>query len=79
MRASVWVRHGVGGWFVTVGAEIVSYGKDGAVATYRTRRQARVAARALAAYLRTELIVTSRKGKIVEKDSFGHDPRDVQG
>jgi hypothetical protein len=79
MRANVWVRHGVGGWFVTVGSELVKFGKDGSTILYRTRRQARTAGIALAAYLRTELIVTNRNGKISERNSYGHDPETSVG
>jgi hypothetical protein len=47
--------------------------------TYRTKDEAVTAARDLAQQYGVELIIRNQDGTIGQRDSHGHDPRDIPG
>lgn len=54
-------------------------GEGGVLSKYPTQEEAFEAGRHIAVEDEVELIVQGRDGKIVEKNSYGHDPRDIPG
>lgn len=67
------VRGDLGKWYVQQQTTHRVFG------IYRLKRDAVLAARAVARALHAELFVKGRDGRIQEKDSHGHDPRNVPG
>ena len=73
-KRNVWVvRHDDKDWHVVRegGSEIIS--------AHGTQEEAHGAAREIAGRDGVELIIQGRDGKIVAKDSFGNDPREIPG
>lgn len=54
-------------------------GEDNPLQSFATQDEAFEAGREVAKQDEVELIVQGADGKIVEKNSYGHDPRDVKG
>lgn len=79
------VKHRPGGWIVTyhdgnVHGMVDLVDTHGRIIVYRTRLMARVAGKALAAYLRAEYTCWNRAGNdITEKDSYGPDSPEIPG
>lgn len=61
------------GWAVEV------EGTDGATSHYPSQEEAIAAGTEKAKRDKVELFIHDRHGKIRERNSFGHDPRDVKG
>ncbi|MNW11410.1 hypothetical protein D3C71_2088600 [compost metagenome] len=61
------------GWAVEV------EGTDGATSHYPSQEEAIAAGTEKAKNDKVELIIHGRDGQIRERNSFGHDPRDVKG
>ncbi|WP_342049855.1 MULTISPECIES: DUF2188 domain-containing protein [unclassified Cupriavidus] len=61
------------GWAVEV------EGTDGATSHYPSQEEAIAAGTEKAKLDKVELFIHDRNGKIRERNSFGHDPRDVKG
>jgi hypothetical protein len=61
------------GWAVEV------EGTDGATSHYPSQEEAIAAGTQKAKQDKVELLVHGRDGQIRERNSFGHDPRDVKG
>lgn len=61
------------GWAVEV------EGTDGATSHYPCQEEAIAAGTEKAKRDKVELFIHDRHGKIRERNSFGHDPRDVKG
>ncbi len=78
MSAQVWVVPDDGGWGVNVVGDLTGSGRlakrGGEPVVYRLKVLAVVAARALAIYLRAELVRTNRRGVIQGRESYGPDP-----
>lgn len=54
-------------------------GQQRAVATARTQKEAADRGREVARKDRVEFLLHGRDGQIREKDSYGHDPRNIPG
>ena len=54
-------------------------GSDEVISAHSTQEEAHDAGRQIAGRDQVELIIQGRDGKIVEKHSFGNDPRDIPG
>ncbi|QET02017.1 DUF2188 domain-containing protein [Cupriavidus pauculus] len=61
------------GWAVEV------EGTDGATSHYPSQEEAIAAGTEKAKLDKVELFIHDRNGKIRERNSFGHDPRDIKG
>jgi hypothetical protein len=54
-------------------------GNTKATGIYNTQKEARIAAREAAIKNGSELIVQGSNGRIREKNSYGNDPKNIQG
>lgn len=54
-------------------------GQKRAIATARTQKEAAARGREVARKDQVEFLLHGRDGKIREKDSYGHDPRNIPG
>lgn len=61
------------GWAVEV------EGTDGATSHYPSQEEAIAAGTQKAKQDKVELLIHGRDGQIRERNSFGHDPRDIKG
>jgi len=61
------------GWAVEV------EGTDGATSHYPSQEEAIAAGTEKAKNVKAELIIHGRDGQIRERNSFGHDPRNIKG
>lgn len=67
------VPNAKGGWDVKVG------GGEKAIKHTDTKQEAVDAARQISQNQKSELVIHNKDGKIGQKDSHGHDPKDVKG
>lgn len=74
-RTSIWVVHDKDedAWHVRRERE------GGVIATFPTQKEAFEAGRSIAEDVEVELVVQGVDGRIVEKNSYGNDPRDIPG
>jgi hypothetical protein len=72
-RRSIWVVHDGDQWAVR------REGDGEVISTHSTQEEAHEAARDIARNQEAELVIQGRDGKIIDKDSFGNDPRDIPG
>lgn len=65
--------HAAGNW------RNISEGASRAIKTYQTKQEAQTAGREIAIERRVEQFIHNKDGKIGERNSYGHDPRNIKG
>ena len=57
----------------------ISEGASRPIKTYQTKQEAQSAGRQIAMERHVEQLIHDKDGKIAERNSYGHDPRDIKG
>jgi hypothetical protein len=54
-------------------------GTGGARSTHKTQAEAAKTARRIARQNKTELLIHAKNGRVRERNTYGHDPRQIKG